>query len=820
MSPQAKLREYQQKRDFAATPEPSGNETVETPGTSPRFVIQKHAARSLHYDFRLEMDGVLKSWAVPKGPPARAGERRLAVATEDHPLDYSNFEGVIPAGHYGAGQVIIWDTGCWKTDSSARKQYQDGKLSFELYGKRLQGRWTLVRTRGQDTRHWLLIKRQDDEELPITPPDPSADETSVVSGRSLAQLHDDLGSPPSPPPGTPPRPLTFKEPQIPRLTTQIPAGDRWLHEIKLDGYRILAAKSPTGLVLYTRNGKDWTDRFPDLANLLNALPCESCLIDGEVVVYNPDGTTDFQALQNALRDEAQESLHYVAFDLLYLDGHDLAHLALHTRKEQLERLLASGEDDQAGTARLQRSDGVVGNGPDLLEHACTMGLEGLVSKHLDAPYRPGKNSQWVKTKCINTDEFVIGGYTEPKGSRSHLGALLLGYHQNGQLIYSGRVGTGFDQATLASLHDALRQRLSRTHPFDRLPPTQGDRIHWVRPELVAQIRYSAWTRDGLLRHPVFQGLREDKPATQVHRETPIGLSSSDAESVLSAVHLTHPNRVLFDEMQLTKRDLALYYTEIWPWIEPWITRRPLSLLRCPSGAHKACFFQRHPQTTLRAPVRTVTIDGSKHVMIDSLEGLLSLVQYGVLEIHPWGAKAEDVDHPDRLTFDLDPGPEVAWSAVIASARLLHNQLLALGLQSFVMLTGGKGIHLVVPLLPHRSWEEIKTFAQGLARSLERSDQEQFTATSTKAKRTGKIFIDYLRNSKSATSIACYSTRARAGAPVATPLRWDELSPRTAPDQYNVHTIRARLKALGNDPWGDYFDLQQQITDEQLSQYLP
>lgn len=822
------LEEYRRKRNFSATPEPSGDTaTISASRDQPAFVIQKHAARRLHYDFRLEIDGVLKSWAVPKGPSTEVGEKRLAVETEDHPLDYGNFEGIIPAGHYGAGKVLIWDTGTWATESPAQSQYEAGKITFELKGKRLRGRWNLVRTRGRDARNWLLIKGHDEREMKLTAPQPEQEEHSIISGKTFEQLAGDAAPAVdwsvAVPRNAKRRSLERLEPQIPRLVSKVPDGEQWLHELKLDGYRLLAEKDRQRITLYTRNGNDWTAKFSELAERLASLVCSSCVVDGEVVVYNADGTTDFQSLQNSIKGEYSGTRHFVAFDLLYLEGHDLKPLPTHDRKRLLAELLANSQtsDTDTGSESILSSEGIVGNGPAVFEKACDMGLEGIVSKRLDASYRAGKNPTWVKTKCINTDEFVIGGYTEPQGERSHFGALLLGYYQDGQLIYCGKVGTGYTHATLKTVGAQLEGLSRKTSPFATRPPNEGQIIHWVKPELVAQIRYSAWTRDGRLRHPVFEGLREDKPAGQVGREQPADTvdirTDTDTEAMMAQVRLTSPDKILFSEQRLTKRDLARYYIDIADWILPYIIQRPLSLLRCPSGARKTCFFQRHPQSTFRDPVHTLQIDGRTYVYIEDLTGLLSLVQYGVLEIHPWGARIDDLEHPDTLTFDLDPGPGISWSAITAAGRLIHNRLLAMGLQSFAKLSGGKGLHVVVPLTPSIDWKQLKSFARNFSFMLEREYPDDFVATATKSKRHERIFIDYLRNSKGATSVACYSTRARTNAPVSTPIRWNELSPRISPNRYTVNNLRARLRALQKDPWQDYFTVDQSITDRHLDQ---
>ncbi|QJQ94892.1 MULTISPECIES: DNA ligase D [Halomonadaceae] len=839
------LEEYRRKREFSGTPEPEGSVRKRRKRTSaPRFVIQKHAARRLHYDFRLEIDGVLKSWAIPKGPSVEIGEKRLAVETEDHPLDYADFEGVIPKGHYGAGRVIVWDTGRFHVEDDALEGYARGKLSVELEGSRLKGRWSLVRTKGGDAKQWLLIKSRDDSDSEQTPPRPDEDEQSIISGRGFDELDQPERAAPSEAPDASKVPYSSAEsthdlpdearqapfpelkPLIPQLVDEVPKGDGWLHELKLDGYRLLAEKRGDEIRLFTRNRNDWTARFPDLTRQLAELACDNAVIDGEVVVYNSDGTTDFQALQNALKDQEEAELDFVAFDLPYFEDHDLTRVALPERKALLSRLL----DASRSMPNVTLGEGIVGQGEALMEKVCEMGVEGVVSKRLDARYASGKQSSWLKTKCINNDEFVIGGYTEPQGERRHFGSLLLGYYEGEQLIYCGRVGTGFSAKALSSLGAQLRDLQCESSPFQRGPERDISRLaRWVNPELIAQVHYTTWTRDGRLRHPSFQGLREDKRPRQVKRDIPERASMASRKTPSSSsrtarpssskaspeVRLTSPDKILFDKHQLTKQDLADFYQDIGDWIMPYLVRRPLSLLRCPDGDTGECFFQKHPQSTFSDPVRTLAIEDEEVLYIEDLAGLLTLVQYGVLEIHPWGSTIDDPDRPDSLTFDLDPGPGIAWPALVEAAKILRNILLTLGLNSFAKLSGSKGVHVVVPLTPQAEWREAKSFAKAISQRLAREMPDTFIATATKAKRHERIFIDYLRNSKGATSVACYSTRAKGEASVAVPIRWKELSPRLTPAHYRIDTLRSRLGSLRSDPWKGYWECDQTIDHDML-----
>ena len=870
------LKDYNRKRDFNATPEPPGEAGANHEGL--RFVIQKHDASSLHYDFRLEIDGVLKSWAVPKGPSIKVGEKRLAVETEDHPLSYGDFEGVIPSGHYGAGPVIIWDTGTWRCDGDPLDQYRRGKIPFELDGERLHGKWNLVRTRGKDSRQWLLIKGHDSADTPSVAPRPGTEETSAVSGATFDSLQAEDEAPREGqsrrrksatdwskklPRAARKADMQTIKAQLPELVSRLPKGDDWLHEIKLDGYRILAHKQADDIELQTRNGNDWTDRFHALVDPIRDLPCHDCIVDGEVVVYDRNGATDFQALQNALK-ERQVQLHYVVFDLLHLDGHDLREARLEDRRALLRELMAK----LPSHAPLQFSDAVEGQGDRVLEHACNMGVEGIVSKRRGSSYRPGRHHEWVKAKCLHNDEFVIGGFSAPQGGRTDFGSLLLGYFENGKFVYCGRVGTGFTDSQLKDMGQRLQARIRDDSPFDGSSHPERDSqtpVTWVEPEVVIQVAYGEWTRDGRLRHPAFKGLREDKPARDVGRPTPAdppevqaetgsrktgttaskgrsGKTSSrgsggksaagkakassgrppavnrgrdERQRIADDVRLTHPDKVLFEDAGVTKQGLVDYYVAVAEWLLPHISRRPLSVLRCTQGAGGDCFLQKHPKQTFNEPVHRGKIDGEECLYVDDVAGLAGLVQMDVLELHPWGSTLDDLEHPDSITFDLDPGPGIEWTQMIEGARLVREVLESLDFQCFVKLTGSKGLHVVVPLRPSADWDQVKTFAKRLAKTLERHYPDRFVATATKSKRKDRIFLDYLRNGRGATSVACFSTRARPHAPVATPIRWNELSPRTGPDHYRVDNLPARLKRLRKDPWEGYFDLDQRIEQMHL-----
>jgi bifunctional non-homologous end joining protein LigD len=613
----------------------------------------------------------------------------------------------------------------------------------------------------------------------------------------------------------------FIRPQLATLVDEVPTGDEWLHEIKFDGYRALCRVRAGRVKFFTREGKDWTHRFGKLGGAAAHLPVDQAMLDGEIVVVEKDGATNFQSLQEALSKNETERLTYFVFDLLHLDGYDLTQAALRARKNVLAKVLKK----IAGPIRF--SDHIIGQGAALYRRACQLGLEGVISKQKESPYRPGRGREWVKTKCHASQEFVIGGFTDPAGSRVGLGALLLGVHNDrGELVYAGRVGTGFTQSSLRQLRSRLDRIATESPPFSN-PPRAGarEKLHWIRPELVAEVEFTGWTRDGLLRHPSFKGLREDKPAAKITRERPAPASSGSAKSNNGNIHeavmkvagvtLTHPDRVLYPDQGITKRELAFFYEEIAGWILPHLADRPLTLVRCPEGYQKDCFYQKHVGENLPDWVRRVDIKekGSvgQYVVVDSLPGLIALVQMGVLEIHTWGSRSDRVEQPDRLTFDLDPDAELPWKRMIEAARSLRRIVGGLGLNGFVKTTGGKGLHVVVPIVRKYEWNDIKEFSKRVAEQMTREAPDRYLATMSKAKRKGKIFIDYLRNGWGATAVAAYSTRARAGAPVSTPLTWEEVAEGIRPDQFNVRNLSRRLARLKKDPWENYESARRPIT---------
>jgi bifunctional non-homologous end joining protein LigD len=765
------------------------------------------------------------SWAVPKGPSLDPSVKRLAVEVEPHPLEYGSFEGTIPKGEYGGGTVMVWDRGTWTPEGDARKDYARGRLGFTLKGDKLQGAWHLVRTRRGDKgeKNWLLFKSRDEhardgenavvEELP----------NSVLSGRDLEAIAE--GRPArksakrasvrqSEPAtaeklvkrGKPGKLERAPEPELATLVDAAPDGDAWLHELKFDGYRVLVRIENGDVTLLTRRGNDWTARMPGVARAFERMKVDAAVVDGEVVVLDEQGRSDFQRLQNSLSGEHDEKLVYYAFDLLHLTGNDLRALPLTERKQALAEFLRPAAAKSDGVIRL--SEHVVGQGQAFFEKACALGVEGIISKRAAAPYRAGRGRDWLKVKCLLRQEFVIVGYSAPAGSRSHFGALLLGIERDGKLTYSGRVGTGFTEQSLAELAKKLGPLVVDAPPVVNAPRGAEVRgVRWVKPELVAEVAFTGFTGDGLLRHPTFHGLREDKPAAEVKPEIEPKASSKRARTApptTVSYPLTNPDKVMYPEQGITKRELLEHYALVAERMLPHVKNRPLTLVRCPNGRGKPCFFQKHPSAGTPEGIRSVPIrekDGkAPYSVIDDEQGLFGLVQLGSLEIHTWGSRADDFEHPDLLVFDLDPDPALEFTAVIDAAKLLRRTFEGAKLESFVKTAGGKGLHVCVPIVPDLDWTTIKDFCRRVAEDIARTDPKRYVATVTKAKRTGKIFIDYLRNARSATFVAPYSTRAREGAPVAVPLEWDELTSKFRPAAFTVRNVAERLARLRQDPF--------------------
>ncbi|WP_232491800.1 DNA ligase D [Novosphingobium kaempferiae] len=806
-SAEERLAKYRDKRDFTRTAEPSG---ASTPTAGNGFVVQKHAASRLHYDFRLELDGTLVSWAVTRGPSPNPDDKRLAVRTEDHPLDYARFEGTIPKGEYGGGTVMLWDNGTWEPvpGKDPSRTLPEGHLHFTLHGRRMQGEWIMFRLkpRGREKGENWILRKVEDEFAAGSDDLIGVHLTSVDSGRTMEEIA--AGKPvikrkanakvaatkASGPAVAPSRRKKksklppFRPVQLAALVDHVPSGDRWLHELKYDGYRTLIAVGGGEGRAYTRSGLDWSDRFAGLIAEAAKLDVDSALIDGEAVVTLSDGRTSFQALQAALKDDPG-AIAYFAFDLLELNGEDLTGLPLIERKEKLAALLA----DQEGHFRY--SDHIVGNGEKLLTSFCAAGLEGVISKRTDARYIGSRSGGWVKTKCIRRQEFVIVGWT-PSDKQRGFRSLLLGVNENGELRYAGKVGTGFTGDEIERLMEIMAP-LARKEPTVGAPRAAMRGARWIEPELVAEIAYLEFTDEGVLRHPSYLGLREDKKpeAVVIEMEAAVDVAT---EALATPVKISNRERVIFPEGKITKGQLADYYEIVAPIMLPWAGSRPISLVRCPQGRGKKCFFQKHDAGSFGEEVKQVGIrekDGHEeaYLFIDTPTGLLTCVQMGTIEFHGWGARIEDVEKADRLVFDLDPDEGLEFKDVVSAAFHVRDLLAEMGLTTFPMVTGGKGVHVIAPLTPSAEWPVVKDFAHRFAMALEQSEPSRFTAALSKARRTGRIFIDYLRNQRGATAVMPYSARNREHAPIAVPVTWEELRDLDKPSHWHIGDSTEMLK---------------------------
>lgn len=815
------LLRYRNKRDFDVTNEPAGRARRRPAAAAPTeaiFVVQKHAARRLHYDFRLELDGALKSWAVPKGPSLDPGVKRMAVHVEDHPLDYAGFEGTIPPKQYGAGTVIVWDRGTWIPHGDPRAGYRDGKLKFALRGEKLAGNWTLVRMRsagGERQEPWLLIKERDEYAR-------AEDEYSVVDALPSSVLAADgatRAGPGRPPPEARVAELPERlEPQLATLVDAAPASADWSWEMKFDGYRLLARIDGTDVRLITRNGHDWTQRMPSLAHAVAALALPSGWLDGEIVVAGADGVPDFQRLQNAFDSERTDEIVYYLFDLPYCAGYDLRAVPLRTRRSLLREWLEAHP-----SKRVHYSEDFDGSPDRLLACACRLGMEGLIGKRGDSRYVSRRSPAWIKLKCTNRQEFVVGGYTDPQGSRNGLGALLLGVHDaRGALQYAGKVGSGFDEATLRALVERLRALHTDTSPFAERVRERGS--HWVRPELVAEVSFTQWTADGRIRHSVFHGLRDDKPASAIDRETARPLEAVSARAPAApdrpgaknarplGVKVSNPDRVVDASTGITKLDLVRYYEAAAEAMLPHLKQRPVALVRAPDGIDGQRFFQKHASATALPGVRSLDpkYDPGEAPLIEiaSAKGLVTTAQMNTIEIHTWNATTRAIEKPDRMIFDLDPGEGVAWPAVREAAQLVHALLDELALASFLKTSGGKGLHVVVPLTPRHGWDTVKALSKAVVVHLARTLPDRFVAKSGPANRKGRIFADFLRNGRGATTVCAWSTRARPGIGVSVPVAWDELPQLASGAHWTLRTVEPRLAEP--DPWADYAKTRQTI----------
>jgi bifunctional non-homologous end joining protein LigD len=860
-----KLSTYRAKRDFRQTAEPKGGRSGRSRGTdSPprlRFVIQKHAATRLHYDLRLELDGVFKSWAVTRGPSLDPADKRLAVEVEDHPLEYGDFEGTIPKGQYGGGTVQLWDRGYWSPlpGIDPRQALKSGELKFTLDGERLHGSWVLVRMRHDRTNskrtNWLLIKHRDEAADPAGAAELLEEDRSVASGRAMAAIAAGKGKAPAPfmarsarparpdaqwdssrgaakaardavkrsrGPAMPRRtPLpAFIEPQLATLVEYPPASAGWVHEIKLDGYRLQIRVEKGQARLLTRSGLDWTAKFPEVAAAAGPLP--DCIIDGEVVALDAHRVPSFADLQAALSEHDTKGLTFFAFDLLYLEDQDLRSQPLSHRKQQLLRLL-----DKLDSSTLRYLEHFAAGADAVLKSACRMSLEGIVSKRLDDTYTSGRSGRWMKSKCRAGHEVVIGGYTFREGT---LRSLLVGVHRKDRLAYVGRVGTGFGARSLELLWPRIKPLTSSKNPFvGAEAPRGGSEVRWVKPTLVAEIEFAGWTESGMVRQAAFKGLREDKPASSVQAERPSKLrradmpslpgkaratrparsATSDGDAVMG-VRISTPHKSLWpdanDGKPVNKLELAHYYETVGAWMLPHIEGRPCSLVRAPDGIGGQRFFQRHAMPGQSNLFEMITVSGDRkpYLAIDRVEALIAAAQSAALELHPWNCIAEQPDVPGRLVFDLDPSPELDFKLVIAAALEMKERLEALGLATFCKTTGGKGLHVVTPLLGKRDrldWAAAKTFAQAVCARMAEEQPERYLTTMAKKLRGGRIFLDYLRNDRMATAVAPLSPRARQGATVSMPLPWSHIRAGLDPAQFTVRTVPALLTKL--KPWGDY-----------------
>ncbi|AVO41146.1 DNA ligase D [Simplicispira suum] len=836
--PEDALTRYREKRNFTRTPEPEG--AVEPAAGALRFVIHKHWATRLHYDLRLECEGTMKSWAVPKGPSLDPREKRMAVQVEDHPISYNSFEGQIPPGQYGAGRVVLWERGHWIPHSDPVAGLRDGHLKFTLQGEKLHGSWALVRMGGKrfDPKKpaWLLIKERDAEARPAdeydvtealpdsvntgaaakaqpapkaakqAPSQPERKSTAKISTQSAA-----LGSPLKALPQT-------LAPQLATLANAPPSdGVGWIYELKFDGYRMLARIDARGAVrLFTRSGNDWTDKLASIADAIKALGLRSTWLDGELTATGDNGAPDFQRLQNAFDRAATTDLIYTLFDLPVYAGRDLREEPLLERRAALEALV---QKDAGETLRF--SAAFDARASDLVASACKIGFEGVIGKRADAPYRSGRSSQWIKLKCSQRQEFVVGGFTEPQGGRSGLGALLLGVHDGkGALLYAGKVGTGFTDDALQRLRAQLEPLVQKRCPFSA-QPADARKAHWLKPTLVAEVAFAEWTQDGRIRHSVFKGLRTDKPAHSIVREQatrpaattaaqpkgkrPVG-AKAPSPALPSSFSITHGERVIDAASGTTKRDLARYYATVAPLMLEHLAGRPVALVRAPQGVGKETFFQKHGDAERLPGIEALDpqLDPGHGPLLEvvSAVGLLSAAQMNVIEFHTWNARADRIERPDRITFDLDPGEGVAWPQIQEAAELVRVLLRELGLPAFLKTSGGKGLHVVVPLKRLRDWDSTKDFSQAVVQHLARAIPQRFVGKSGPRNRVGKIFVDYLRNGRGATTVSAWSARARPGLGVSVPVAWSELPSIASGAHWTVATIEDRLR-LGNGPWTGY-----------------
>ena len=808
------LQEYNRKRNFEKTMEPEGD--IAESEDSLKFVVQHHMARKDHYDFRLEWGGALLSWAVPKGPSYDIRDKRLAIQVEDHPLEYRNFEGTIPQGEYGGGVVMLWDEGFWEPSGNVEEDLRNGALKFVLNGRRLKGKWALVRLKakeGETQKNWLLLKEKDEYAKSLE--EMSEFATSIRTGRTMTEIAEGADA------KNTKNPFSSADVQLAKLVDKVPESDDWLYELKYDGYRIVAYIEGNCARLITRNGNDYTGRFQRVASsLIDWATGRAMILDGEMTVTDASGKTDFQALQNYMKNPKHQNLTYIIFDLLALDGEDFRGHRLVERKDTLEALMKDSPKN------LWYSRHVKGNGKESFAAACSLGMEGIVGKKADSVYSGTRNGDWIKLKCDKRQEFVIGGYTRSDKKTSGVSSLLLGVYEKHDFLYAGRAGTGLSELGAKELEKTFVNIVRTTSPFKLAPkPRPNEKITWLKPEMVAEIKFAEWTKDHLLRQASFKGLRTDKspkavkmerandetqPASAEDKEKKL-METAQNELMIAEVKITHPDKILFDNPQITKADVIRYYEKVSGRMLPYISHRILSIVRCPKGISQTCFYKKHPGQESKGII-TIPVSNSEGRMedyfcIEDLTGLISEAQMGTLEFHTWGSRIDALEKPDMMVFDLDPDEGMELDRVRQGVRDLNSILAELSLVSYLKTSGGKGYHVVVPFKPAASWDAFHDFAKRVAEVMEQKWPDRYTSNIRKSKRTDKIFIDWIRNGRGATSITPYSIRARIGAKVSMPICWEELDT-VAPN--GVDMPDALLRIEKNNPWEDFFTVNQHL----------
>jgi bifunctional non-homologous end joining protein LigD len=839
-APADPLQRYASKRNFDITAEPKAVRA--RTGKRLGFVIQKHWASRLHYDFRLELDGVLVSWAVPKGPSFDPQQKRMAVHVEDHPVRYGSFEGTIPAGQYGAGNVIIWDNGHWEPQGDARAGLAAGKLVFRLHGQKLAGLWELVRTKQSGARQeqWLLFKKKDAWARPLAEYDvitalpdsvvehplgpveerePRQDRPEPTRARAGTEAEPDL---------TAARKAALPErlaPQLATLVARPPAGGDWVCENKFDGYRILARIERGRVRLFTRRGLDWTAKMASLADEVAKLGLDSAWLDGEIVVLNAHGMPDFNALQNAMDASRSAAVTYFVFDAPFMGGVDLRAVPLWSRRATLQKVF-----EGVALERVRFSAAIDALPAQLLQAACQMQLEGIMLKRADAPYVSDRTDTWLKLKCVQRQEFVVCGYTDRSNAPAEVGSLLLGYHEDGRLRYGGSVGTGWSNEDGRAMYKALQKLRTERPPFDAAAAKPGrwsrrgvGSERWVHPKLVAEVAFSEWTPDGHVRHASFKGWRSDKSAREITRErgmAPPGTMGNEKRDVSAgpstpiALKITNPDRVIDPSTGFMKRDLVHYYESVAERILPHLQGRPVSLVRAPTGINGELFFQKHPETKMPGLMELDPALWPGHtalLAVQTAQALLAAAQMNVVEFHTWNSTVRSIDKPDRVIFDLDPGEGVSWRVLVEDTLLTKALLDELGLQSWLKTSGGKGLHVVVPIARRLSYDAVKDFSQALVQHLARTIPSRFVAKSGPSNRVGKVFVDYLRNGHAQTTAAAFSARARPGLGVSVPITWEALPELKSSAQWSIATAREYLSFERSDPWADYWSCRQTLT---------